>query len=127
MISKYKLKLYIYASSSNVFTTLTNLGDHNTITDDYVKDSLQDTVKTSINVATGPKVLSFDCLRDKLSSAYLFLMGAVNNRASEVMNRSMGRPVSANAHAPKGQKFSLTLQSSKRPASRSSYKTTFWP
>lgn len=111
----------------NLFTKLTNLGDHYTITDEC-EDRLQDTDKTIINVATGPKVLSFDCLRDKLSSrAYLFLMGAVNNRASEVMNRSMGRPVPANAHAPKGQKFCLALQSSKRPASRSSYKTTFWP
>ena len=54
-------------------------------------------------------------------------MGEVNPKASEVMTRSMGRPVPANAHAPKGQKFSLALQSSNRPASRSSYKTTLWP
>lgn len=39
------------------------------------------------------------------------------------MNLSIGRPVPANAHAPKGQKFNLTLQSSRRPASRSSYIT----
>lgn len=51
----------------------------------------------------------------------LFLMGAVNPKASEVMNRSIGRPVPANAQAPSGQKFSLTLQSRKRPMSRSSY------
>lgn len=55
--------------------------------------------------------------------AYLFRMGAVNPRASEVMNLSMGKPVPANAQAPKGQKLILVRQSSKRNASRSSYKT----
>lgn len=55
---------------------------------------------------------------------YLFLMGAVNPRASEVINLSMGRPVPANAQAPRGQKFILTRQSSKRLASRSSYNTS---
>lgn len=49
-------------------------------------------------------------------------MGAVNPKSFEVINLSMGRPVPANAHAPRGQKFSLSLQSSRRPASRSSYK-----
>lgn len=58
----------------------------------------------------------------KTVSAYLFLMGAVNPKASEVINLSIGRPVPANAQAPKGQKFNLTLQSTKRAASRSSYK-----
>lgn len=49
-------------------------------------------------------------------------MGAVNPNASDVINLSMGRPVPANAHAPRGQKFTLALQSNKRPASRSSCK-----
>lgn len=53
---------------------------------------------------------------------YLFLMGAVKPKASEVINLSIGRPVPANAQAPRGQKFSLALQSCKRPASRSSYR-----
>lgn len=51
----------------------------------------------------------------------------MNPKASEVMNRSMGRPVPANAHAPNGEKFCLALQSNNRPASRSSYKTILWP
>lgn len=55
----------------------------------------------------------------KQKARYLFLIGAVNPKASEVMNRSMGSPVPANAQAPKGQKFILALQSIKRPASRS--------
>lgn len=56
---------------------------------------------------------------------YLFLKGALNPKASEVINLSMGRPVPANAQAPNGQKFNLTQQSSKRPASLSSCKTPF--
>lgn len=55
--------------------------------------------------------------------SYLFLMGAVNPRASEVINLSMGRPVPANAQAPRGQKLILVRQSSNRIASRSSYST----
>jgi len=55
---------------------------------------------------------------------YLFLRGAVNPKASEVMNRSMGSPVPAKAQAPKGQKFILARQSTKRPASRSICKKT---
>ena len=57
---------------------------------------------------------------------YLFLIGALKPKAPEVINRSMGRPVPANAHAPKGQKLSRVLQSSKRPASRSSCKETYY-
>lgn len=60
------------------------------------------------------------CIAHKI---YLFRMGAVNPRALEVMNLSMGKPVPANAQAPRGQKLILVRQSSKRNASRSSYKT----
>lgn len=48
-------------------------------------------------------------------------MGALNPKASEVMNLLMGRPVPAKAQAPRGQKFIRSLQSTSRPASRSSY------
>ncbi|KAL3514270.1 hypothetical protein ACH5RR_026987 [Cinchona calisaya] len=46
----------------------------------------------------------------KLIELYLFLKGAMNPKASEVINLSIGRPAPANAHAPRGQKFILTLQ-----------------
>jgi methyl coenzyme M reductase subunit C len=48
----------------------------------------------------------------KTVCVYLFLMGAENPKASEVINLSMGKPVPANAHAPRGQKFILKLESS---------------
>lgn len=52
---------------------------------------------------------------------YLFLIGAVNPRESEVMNLSIGRPVPARAQAPRGHMFIRHWQSTNRPASRSSY------
>lgn len=55
-------------------------------------------------------------------SIYLFLIGAVNPKAFEVINLSMGRPVPANAQAPRGQKFNRSLQLTNRLASRSSWK-----
>jgi hypothetical protein len=52
--------------------------------------------------------------------SYLFFIGAVKIKSLAVLNLSMGSPVPAKAQAPRGQKFTLSLQSISRPASRSS-------